>query len=181
MQQVERYRYGVWDTLWLAGIPSILALSTLAIIPRAIGAVGRIVTGLLGGKTPLVDDLWLLVGTLIGILVSGTLLSLYTEVIVVEKGIKARVFLFFWVFIPWEDVLGLAVLPPALAAQDPYRWRLVQVKRLTFFHRLASQAYLTGPDPVLIITKKIKGYEQLVETIEAHLAQDGPAQDRDDD
>jgi hypothetical protein len=52
MQQVERYRYGLWDTLWLAGMPSILALSTLAIMPRAIAAVGRIVTGLFGGRKP---------------------------------------------------------------------------------------------------------------------------------
>ena len=178
MQQVERYRYGLWDTLWSAGIPSILALSTLAWIPPSIAAVGRIATGLFGGRLPSGDDLWLLAAPWIVILASGTALCLYTELIVIEKGIKAHIFLFFWVLIPWEDVLGLAVLPPVFAAHthDPYMLHLVRVKRLTVFHRLISRAYLTGPDPVLIITKKIKGYWTLIETIEAHLAQDRPAQ-----
>ena len=53
-----------------------------------------------------------------------------TEVIVTERGMRVRVFVFRWVFIPWEDVLGVTV-PPIRGGNGPKLWRFVRVPRLT--------------------------------------------------
>ena len=122
------------------------------------------------GNRPIGDYVGLLLGSLIFLVIGGTLLTLYTEVIVTEDGLKVRVLVFKWVFIPWAEVLGITVTPLP-GANSPSLWRFIQVKRLTIFHRLTSSCYLTGLNPVIIINKNLRGYEELVQVIEKHLEQ----------
>jgi len=84
---------------------------------------------------------------------------------------RVRVFIFKWVFIPWEDVLGITVTPIP-GGNDPNLWRFIRVRRLTLFHRLSSICYCTGIKPVLIINKHIENYEELIRTIEEHVAKE---------
>jgi hypothetical protein len=96
--------------------------------------------------------------------------TLYTEVVASDEGMKVRVLIFKWMFVPWEDVLGITITPLP-GGNDPNLWRFVQVRKLTLFHRVAGLAYYTGLYPVLIINKHIEDYEELIRIIEEHIAQ----------
>ena len=98
------------------------------------------------------------------------MITQYTEIGVTDTGMKVRVFVFWWVFIPWEDVLGVTV-PPLPVYNDPRLMRLIRVRKLTLFHRLASICYATGPQPILIVNKHMADYEELIQTIEDHVKQ----------
>lgn len=127
-------------------------------------------SGLIRGIPPSGEDILSLVGPLVALAFGGILSTLYTEVIVTDVGIRARVCILKWVFIPWENVLGVTV-PPIPGFDDPNLWRFVRVKKLTIFHRLVSMSYLTGWEPVLIINSHIEGYEELIRAIEEQMRQ----------
>lgn len=170
MERTEkRYKYPLWGVLSSTVPPLIAIFAGLVLLPRWIIILFNVLLGLLQGHQPAGDELKYLGGAWIPIFLGCTLLTLYTEVVVTEEGMKVRVFIFKWVFIPWEDVLDITVTPIP-GCNDPNLWRFVRVRRLTFFHRLASICYLTGLKPVLIINKHMEGYEELIRTIEEHVA-----------
>jgi len=168
--KMQRYRYSLPVALWSAGIHSIFVLTGIAVLPKWVRTVFSVLSTLLSHAVPGQEELGFLWAPWVSILVGATLLSLYTEVIVTEKGMRARVLLFFWKFIPWKDVLGITVTPIP-GSSDPSRMRCVQVRRLTFFHRILGICYLAGIHPVLFINKHIEDYEGLVEVIEEHIEQ----------
>lgn len=165
----KRYKYPLWGVLSSTVPPSIAVFFGLVLLPRWVETLFAVLSSLLRGYQPKGEDLKYLGVAWIPLIIGCTLLTLYTEVIVTEAGMKVRVFIFKWVFIPWEDVLGITVTPIP-GGNDPNLWCFIRVRRLTFFHRLASICYLTGLQPVLIIGKQIEGYEELMQIIEAHVA-----------
>lgn len=163
----KRYKYPLWVLLSCAVPLSILILAGVALLLRWIGMVFTVLFVLMQGHTPAGQDLefvaigW--IGPWICFMLGGLDLARYTEVIVTATGMRVRVYFFKWVFIPWEDVLGITVTP---ILNIPTLGRFVQVRRLTYFHRLASMAFLTGPQPVLIIGNDLSDYVELVQIIE---------------
>jgi len=155
-------------------------LAGLVLLPRWITTLFSVLLGLLQGCRPGGDELKYLGVAWMPLVIGCTLLTLYTEVIVGKEGMKVRVFIFKWIFIPWQDVLDVTV-PPIPGGNDPNLWRFIRVRRLTFFHRLVSICYLTGLKPVLIIGKQIEGYEELIQTIEEHVAKKQSAARRGED
>jgi hypothetical protein len=83
-----------------------------------------------------------------------------------------RVHVFMWVFVPWEDVLGLTVTPIP-GGNDPRLWQFIRVRTLTIFHTLASICYLTGRNPIIIVNKHMRGYDELMATISEHVSHGG--------
>lgn len=168
--ETQRHKYPLGAVLWSVVMPSIIVLVGFVQMPRGITAIAGVGSGLLKGKPPARADLWSIVAPWMDLLLGGILLSLYTEVITSAKGMKVRVFVFAWVFVPWEDVLGV-VVPALPGANAPRRWHFVQVRRLTFFHRLLGMMYLTGSKPVVVINRSIDGYEELLRVIEERIEQ----------
>lgn len=152
----KRYKYSLPVIFSSTVPPMILILIGVALLGLWVGTIFGVVPSVIQGYR-VSEKLGLLVGGCIFILLGGTLLTLYTEIVVTEGGINARVFIFKWVFIPWEDVLGVTT-PPLPSYNDPSLWCFVQVRRLTFFHRLISRAYNTGSEPVLIINRHIEDW-----------------------
>lgn len=166
----KRYKYPLWGILSSIVPSSIAILIGLALLLRWVGTIFTVLSDLVGGYPPASGDLQFLATAWMPFVIGGTLLTLYTEVIVTDDGMKVRVFIFKWVFIPWEDVLGVTV-PPIPGGNDPSLWRFIRVRKLTLFHRLSSICYCTGIKPVLIVNKHIEGYEELIRTIEEHVEQ----------
>ncbi len=105
---------------------------------------------------------------------AGVVLTLHTEIVVTDEGMKIRVLIVKWMFIPWKDVLSVGVVP-ILGYYDPGSWYYIRVKKLTCFHQLASLSYGIGTDPVLIIYKYLDGYEDLVRIIKEHIGHNAGA------
>lgn len=170
---VGRYRYPLWATLWSTVPPSLCFLIGLAVLPRWVKTVFTLLYDLARGYTSESQDIQFAGTAWIPLVLGGILLTLYTEVIVSDDGIKARVFVFKWVFIPWNDVLDVIATPLLGYAgyADSQLWCFVRVRKLTPFHRLASACYLTGLEPVLIINMHIEGYEELIQIIKDHVEQ----------
>jgi len=167
---IQRYKYPLWATL-SSIVPSLaLFLIGFATLPRGVQAAVSMFTSLIRGGSLSGEDLLSLAGPLVALAFGGVLSTLYTEVIVTNSGMKVRVYIFKWAFIPWKDVLGVTV-PPIPGCNDPNLWCFVRVNRLTLFHRLASISYKTGSKPVLIINKYIEGYGELIKRIEEHVEQ----------
>lgn len=170
----KRYKYPLWGILSSTVPPSIFIITGLALLPRWIRTVITVASALVQRYPPARNDLWFLAAPWILFFIGMSLLTLYTEVIVTEAGMKVRVFIFKWVFIPWEDVLEITVTPlPGYS--DPNLWRFIRVRKLTLFHRLDSICYLTGLKPVLIINKHMEGYEELIRIVEEHVAKERSA------
>jgi len=79
------------------------------------------------------------------------------------KGMRVRVFSFWWVFIPWEDIVSL------------YRWRvsgrrivIIVANRLTPFHVLYGVMYAEMLKPAFLISASIADYDELIKTVEFH-------------
>lgn len=168
----KRYKYPLWVVLSYA-VPLLVLISAgAALLLRWIGTVFTVLFALMQGHPPAGEDLqfaligWM--GPWICVILAGVDLARYTEVIVSAAGMRVRVYFFKWVFIPWEDVLGITVTPIP-GGNIPTLWRFVQVRRLTCFHRLASMAFLTGPWPVLVIGRDLSDYGELVQIIEEHV------------
>lgn len=77
------------------------------------------------------------------------------------NGMRVRVFSFWWVFIPWGDIINL------------YRWNaarkrivIVVVNRLTPFHVLYGAMYAETLKPSFLISASIANYDELIKTIE---------------
>lgn len=165
----KRYKYPLCGVLLSTVPPSVVVLFGLVLLLRWVETLLVALSGLLRGYQPRGEDLKYLGVAWIPLIIGCTLLTFYTEVIVAEAGMKVRVLIFKWVFIPWEDVLAITVTPIP-GGNDPNLWRFIRVKRLTLFHRLLSICYLTGLQPVLIIGKQMEGYEELIQIIEEHVA-----------
>jgi hypothetical protein len=166
--ETKRYKYPLqisllWTVFPLIGLSVGLVLwlcGTMTIFAELFDLAGRYPTA--------GEGLGLLVGGCAFVIGAGTVSTLHTEIIVTNKGMKARVLIIGWVFIPWEDILDIGVVPMP-RYNDPSTWRYIRAKKLTCFHRLASLSYGTGTDPVLIIYKRLDGYKELLQTIEEHV------------
>lgn len=96
--------------------------------------------------------------------------QMFPEIQTSSQGIKVRFFWFWWLFVPWDDIV------------DVFRWRLagrrtvvVVVERLTHFHRLYGAVYAETARPAFLISESIEHYDELVQTIKLHTVKDPAA------
>jgi hypothetical protein len=166
--EAKRYKYPLWANL-SSTVPSLLSICIgLALLLLGIGMLFNMLPDIGQGYPVVVEALGLLVAGCVFLIGGATVLTLYTEVIVTTRGIKVRVFIFRWIFIPWEDILDVTV-PSIPVYNDPNLWCFIRVRKLTLFHRLVSLNWRTGSDPVLIISKYMDGYRELIKIIEEHV------------
>jgi len=79
-----------------------------------------------------------------------------------DDGISVQVFLFWWVFVPWEEVQEIKKRPLL-------RSRLVVVRWLTPIHRLIGST-ATGFRPAFVLKRSLIGFDEAVKTIEQRIA-----------
>jgi hypothetical protein len=94
-------------------------------------------------------------------------LNLYPDIRASDHGLAVQVFLFWWIFVPWEHVVDIR--PTGLSKLlGSSRSRLVVVRRLAFVHRLIGGAD-SGFQPAFIIKATMQGYNELVRLIKEKL------------
>jgi hypothetical protein len=82
----------------------------------------------------------------------------YPDIKLFEQGIAVQVFIFWWIFINWEEIEDIR---PVLGGFS--RSRLVIVQRLTPVHRLFGWMYSYSTKPAFLIMPTLEGYEQLIQ------------------
>lgn len=165
----RRYVYPLWATLAATVPPGIFLLMGIALLPRWVKTVWVITSQCAQGLWPSPEDLWWVLGIWIPILIGCTLLAMHTaEVEICEQGMRVRIFILKRVFIPWQDILDVRP-PPLPGYSDPSLWVFIQVRKLTIFHRLLGMAYLMGPQPVLVVNRYLKGYDEFLSALREHI------------
>jgi len=98
---------------------------------------------------------------------AGILIHAYPDVTVGPAGLETTVLFGIPVHIPWNEVLAVKE-----ASMFPGRHsrRIILVKRLTPWHRMISLIGCLDLRPGLFITDDIRGYHELVKSVEAHLS-----------
>ena len=136
----------------------------LVITPQAIEKIYLLISTVLTGSYISPKDIRIILFSFIPFLLSGYFFATYTPLIINENGIEVRTFLFFPVFIPWENVLSIS--SPSLPLMgSSQRWSFIRVKKLTIFHRMISLSYWLGFKPTIYVSNQINNYHELVEEI----------------
>jgi hypothetical protein len=138
---------------------ALLAIGLLSLLLRILGAPSLQIEEMLG----------YLVSGVVTNLLFGAMLNLATEVCVGDQGFYIRVFVIKRVFVPWEDLLDLR-LSLRFDRNKEMVW-VVQVRRLTLWHRFVGLSHGTGWTPSFVITSDMDGYRELRKTLESHLEQ----------
>ena len=167
-QVIKYYSYGKRERLKLIALPLVLLVVGLPIC--LVGLAAYLYLLLVGGRTVAGEVAALIGGCLFLLAFPPAVVNTHTEIQVREKGMLVRVFVFrfVWKLIPWDDVVRIIKSP------RPDRWWkpvwVVQVKRLTFWHRLLSASHLTGWQPGIVLTSDLQNREELLKVIRERCA-----------
>jgi hypothetical protein len=167
----ERYSYGLSEKLFRYALllPFIIITIYTALMTGvgAISCLGRVILGEPVGY----ESLQIVFGMFVLFVMTGDIcahfLNLYPDIRASDDGLAVQVFLFWWVFVPWEDVVDIR--PTGVSKLlGSSRSRLVVVRHLTLAHRLIG-----GADsrfrPAFIIKATMQGYDELMRLIKAKL------------
>jgi hypothetical protein len=167
-RQGKRYSYSSKFTLLSIVGPAPIFLVGLVTLPYWAWTILSTLFKLTRGYMPTDETLRVLAVAWTPFLLGSFFLNQYTEIIVADQGMWVRVFLLKWVFVPWEDVLNITTTPSTYL---PALLHLIQVRKLTVFHRLISITYRAGSKPSIVINGHMRNYQELLETIEKHIGQ----------
>lgn len=143
----------------------LLAISLSAII--FLGIVGAL--SLHAKDIPVADALGALASGVLVNLVSGIMVNIPADVCIDTQGFYVRVFIAKRIFVPWENLLDIKI-PFRFDRNQEIIW-VVQVKRLTLWHRFIGLTYGAGWTPSFIITSDMDGCKELRRILTTHLEQ----------
>ena len=84
-----------------------------------------------------------------------------------DEGIRVKIFIFFWVLIPWNEVLAVKTTGIPFYGID--RCFFICVKRLSIFHRLISLSYYLGLMPAIIVYNFNNNYDELLSFVQSKI------------
>ena len=164
---MNKYRYPRWLRLF-SMVPSIFFILGLFFCIDWIVIELGMVNGTIFGKTATINYESYLKNGLTLLFFGLYFLSNFNEIDIVNEGIKVSVFYFYWIFIPWGDIIDITTYPiPGFS--NPSISRIIKVRKFTIFHRLSGIIYFTGIHPIISINKYISNYDDLVNSIESNL------------
>lgn len=165
----SKYVYPFWVTLLATVPPGVFCVTGMVLLPKWARTVWVVLYQCAQGIQPSPEDLRLILGAWIPLVIGLVLLAMHTsEIEVHEDGIQVHIFVFKQVFIPWQDILNVRT-PNLPGYRDPSLWTFIQVRKLTIFHRLVGIVYLMGPQPVLMINRHLKGYDELISLLKERI------------
>jgi len=164
---MKEYKYPTWIRVFSL-IPLIFLLFGLSFCIDWIALNLGIINDTLFGDNATINYDYYLQGGLVMMFMGLFFLVRTNEFQIENDGIKVSIFFLFWVFIPWEDVLEITTLKlPGYS--NPNMIRVLRVRNLTIFHRLASFLYFAGLHPIMIISNQLINFEDFINTIETKL------------
>jgi hypothetical protein len=87
---------------------------------------------------------------------------MFPSVKVLESGVEIQVFWFWWILVPWGNVLDFYHWPMGFK-----RVVIVEVERLTPFHLVYGLMYAHKTKSAFLIRTSITGYDELIRTMES--------------
>jgi len=169
---IKEFKYPLWLSLLCIMPPLFVVLVGAMLLGSAIFGLLNILFPAAFNVPPAISQnlLGSLVGGGIGLLLGLVSLALYTHIYTTPDGLKVKIYCVISVFVPWQDVIELRVcsLPPPY--NDPNKWRTIQVKRLSIFHRLLGHSFGVGSKPIIVINSGLQGYDELIAIIESHMS-----------
>ena len=162
-QAIRCYSYPGRERLKLIALPLAMLIAGL---PTCIVGLIACLYLLLVGRRPVGADVATFFGfTLVLLALMPMEINLHIDIQLREEGLLVRIFAFrfIWKLVPWEEIIRVIPSP------RPDRWWkrvwVVQVKRLTLWHRLLSATYFTGWQPGIVITSDLQDREELLKII----------------
>lgn len=146
----------LWISLPLAAyifLASVISLITLqAVLSRAFVAI--FVSGY---------------GFYIALRLTLQIINEYNQIRITKDGLYVRVYVFrySWEFVEWSDVLSIQ-LSSALDRWHKPLW-LINVRKLTYWHKLLSAQYGSGAQPCIVVSSDIIDRDELLDLIERKL------------
>lgn len=130
------------------------------------------------------SERWLFIlVSVLGLLFDGIWLALFNDVIVCESGLKMQMFQFYWVSISWNNVMGVTDLcaTPLIYRSLGYyawalggdTWKLLQVRGLTLFHRLACRVGVGDVRAGLLLPPQMYARDALVVKVKESIEKAG--------
>jgi hypothetical protein len=163
-QTIRCYSYPGRKRLKLLALP--LALMIVGLPSWIFVLVADLYLRLVGEKSAEPGELMaLFIGSLFFFFFIPAAINTYPEIQVREEGLLVRVFVFrfIWKLVPWEEIIRVTPSP------RPDRWWkrvwVVQIKRLTLWHRILGASYLAGWQPGIVITSDLQDREELLKII----------------
>jgi hypothetical protein len=92
-------------------------------------------------------------------------LNMYPSLRVSTDGLSIQVFLFWWIWVPWEGVLDIQ---PTISPVS--RSSLVILRRLTPVHRCIGLVGGLTLKPAFLIKRTLRGYHEALGTIREHVS-----------
>jgi hypothetical protein len=86
--------------------------------------------------------------------------NMYSDIRISDSGLGVKVFLFWWVFLGWDEVEEIRSGPLSLSGT-----RLIVVRRLTPFHRLIGLSAGWTLKPVIVIRRNLQGFHEAVRVV----------------
>lgn len=167
---VKEFKYPLWLSLLYVVPPLFMALVGVALLGLTMLELTNMLFSAAFNVSPAISQN--LLGSFVGggIALLGGLVGLagHTHIYATPDGLKVKIYCVISVFVPWQDVIELRVCPLPPPYNDPDKWRIIQVKRLSVFHRLLGHSYGVGSKPIIVINRWLQGYDELIAIIESH-------------
>jgi hypothetical protein len=163
---VDSYSYGFFDTCWrgfftLLGFLIFQFLSVVLLI-----TLGDAILGELEDPSAILP--LLIAVPVCGVVSLGLLISM-PKVRVYEGGLEVQILPFWWAFVPWNDILGIATRPNPMG-----RICAVLVRELTLAHLLVGIIYGGYRlKPGFLILSSIDRYHDLIRIIRSRTGLEG--------
>jgi hypothetical protein len=156
---VDSHSYGFFNRTWNYLFVLLAFLMCLFCFAILLGLFIEAVSGVL--EYP-IKILVMLGGLAVSTIVFLGLMNYTPNIRVYEEGLKVQNFVFWWTFVPWEDVLDLVVWP------NPIRpVRVVLVRELTPAHLVMGFIYGHRLKPGFLIISSIDRYHDLIRIIKS--------------
>jgi hypothetical protein len=161
---IESHSYGLFYGLLNVLGCLLLFLINLLLYFVLFREIQAAVSGQLEDPMGLVVDLGAIL--VFGLVLLG-LLNYTPNIRVYEEGLKVQIFLFWWAFVPWDDILYLG-----LRSNPMGQSRVVVVRALTPAHVVIGWIYAFRLKPGFLILSKIDRYHELMYIIKSRTGLD---------
>ncbi len=102
--------------------------------------------------------------------ISHSAINQYNKIRVTKQGLEVRVFsmlVYRWTKVPWSEVF---IVKPS---EREDRWGktlwIIEVKKLTIWHRFISMVFFTGKHPVILISSDMEQRDLLLNSIKEYI------------
>ncbi|MBU0494686.1 MAG: hypothetical protein KKA73_06765 [Chloroflexi bacterium] len=115
-----------------------------------------------GGTT---DWLFYLTLPLLCFVAGGMVLNMFPDLGISEEGLHVQFFAVSWRCVPWQDVIGLSIVPATASTTTPVY--VIRVRKLTIWHRVLG--FFMGSGTSIAFSSDIMKHDRLVKELKTRI------------